>query len=107
MEHNKDLARLEQLVEKLLISHNQLKKEKDEMLSELQGKQQELLELQEKVKSLQEDRTAMHSQVTGLIDRIGEWEKIIDRENKQQDNESGEQVQNVTRESSSLFNAAP
>ncbi len=102
MEHNENLARLEGLVEKLIGRHNLLKKEKDEMLVQLQEKQQEILELQERVKSLQEDRSEMHNQVTGLIDRIGEWEKIIDQEN----NESGTQVQNMTKESSSLFNVA-
>ena len=39
MENNEDLARLEQFVEKLIGSHNQLKKEKDEMVKvKLQAK---------------------------------------------------------------------
>jgi len=106
MEHNNDLARLEQFVEKLIESHNQLKNEKSEMLVQLHEKEQEIVDLKDKVKALQEDRSVMHNQVTGLIDRIGEWEKILD-----QDKEAGqgnddaveEQSQNVTKEASTLF----
>ena len=94
----------EMLVEKLISSHNQMKKEKDELLAQLQEKQQEILELNEKVKSLDKDRSDMHTQVTGLIDRIGEWEKVIDQEITQQDDKAGEQVQNMCKESSTLFN---
>ena len=49
MENNEDLVRLEQFVEKLIGSHNQLKKEKSEMLAQVQEKQQEIAELQEMV----------------------------------------------------------
>ena len=38
MEHNEDLARLEQFVEKLVHSHNQLKKEKNEIMVQMQEK---------------------------------------------------------------------
>ena len=107
MENNEDLARLEQFVEKLIGSHNQLKKEKDEMMAQMQEKQQEIAELQEKVKTLQEDRSTMHNQVTGLIDRIGEWEKVLDQEGTggNSDLEEG-QTQNIANDSSSLFNVA-
>jgi len=107
MEHNEDLVRLEQFVEKLIGSHNRLKKEKSEMMAQIQAKQQEIAELQEMVKSLQEDRSTMHNQVTGLIDRIGEWEKVIDQEGLGQNSDSEErQAQNLSKESSSLFNVA-
>jgi predicted nuclease with TOPRIM domain len=107
MENNEDLARLEQFVEKLIGSHNQLKKEKKEMMGQVQEKQQEIAELQETVKSLQEERGTMHNQVTGLIDRIGEWEKVLDQEGsgKNSDLEEG-QSQNLSNDSSSLFNVA-
>ena len=107
MENNEDLARLEQFVDKLIGSHNQLKKEKDEMTAQMQEKQQEIAELQEMVKSLQEDRSVMHNQVTGLIDRIGEWEKVFDQEDPGQSSKSeNEQTQNLSEESPSLFNVA-
>ena len=47
MEHNVDLARLEQFVDKLLDSHNRLKREKNEMLAQLQEKQLVIDELHE------------------------------------------------------------
>ena len=107
MEHNEDLARLEQFVEKLVDSHNQLKKEKNEVMVQVQEKQQEIAELQEMLKSLQEDRGVMHNQVTGLIDRIGEWEQIFDKEDSAPNSNSEErQAQNLSKESSSLFNVA-
>ena len=107
MEHNEDLARFEQFVEKLIGSHNQLKKANNALMVQVQEKSQEIAELQEMVKSLQEDRNVMHNQVTGLIDRIGEWEKIFDQEGsgKNSDQEGG-QAQNLSKESSSLFNVS-
>ena len=106
MEHNEDMARLEQFVEKLLDSHNQLKSEKSELMAQVQEKQQEIAELQETIKTLQEDRSVMHNRVTGLIDRIGEWEKVLEQEGTVQGSSSEEgQAQNV-KESSSLFNVA-
>jgi len=105
MEHNDDLVRLEQFVEKLIESHNQLKNEKSEMLAQLHEKEQQIVDLKDEVKTLQEDRSVMHNQVTGLIDRIGEWEKILDQDKEAgRDNDAvEEQSQNVTKEASSLF----
>ena len=45
MENSEDLARLEQFVEKLIGSHNQLKKEKNEMMAQMQEKQQEIVDI--------------------------------------------------------------
>ena len=105
MEHNEDLAKLEQFVEKLIVSHKQLKNENNEMNAQLQAKQQEIVELQESIKSLQEDRSVMHGRVTGLLDRIDEWEKTIDSEDSGQGASSEEgQEQNLSKKSSSLFN---
>lgn len=78
MEQNEGLARLEQFVEKLISSHNQLKNENTEMKTQLEAKQHEVAELQEKIKNLQEDRSDMHDRVTDLIGRIDEWEKVFD-----------------------------
>jgi len=104
MEQNEDLARLEQFVEKLLDSHNHLKNENSAINAQLLAKQQEINELQEMIKNLQADRSVMHNRVTGLIDRIDEWEKTFDQE------ESGKNSgpvdsdkQNLPKKSSSLF----
>jgi len=107
MEHNEDFARLEQFVEKLLYSHNQLKNEKNEMLAQLQAKQEEINELREMIKNLQEDRNVMHDRVTGLIGRIDEWEKSIDQEEAGQNSRPEQEgSRKPAKKSSSLFNAA-
>ena len=104
MEHNEDLTRLEQFVEKLVESHNQLKNENTEINSQLQAKQQEITELQEVLKNLQEDRNIMHNRVTGLIDRIDEWEKVIDQKESGPNSDSvGTKKKNLSKKSSSLF----
>jgi len=105
MEHNEDLARLEQFVEKLIISHNQLKNENSEINGQLQAKQQEITELQDMIKDLQEDRSVMHNRVTGLIDRIDEWEKAFEQEEPGQKSKLKDgETQNLSKKSSSLFN---
>ena len=105
MEQNQDLARLEQFVEKLIDSHNQLKNESSEINAQLQAKQQEIAELQEMIKNLQEDRSVMHNRVTGLIDRIDVWEKAFDQEGPVQKSDSGDdKTQSLSKKSSSLFN---
>jgi len=108
MEQNEGLARLEQFVEKLIESHNQLKKEKNEMMAQMQEKQQEISELQEKIKNLQEDRSSIHNRVIGLIDRIDEWEKVIDQEGEGQKSGSGSRAsREMPKKSSPLFNVKP
>ena len=107
MEQNENLERLEQFVEKLIENHNQLKKEKNELTAQLHEKQQEIIGLQETVKCLQEDKGEIHNQVTGLIDKIGEWEKVLEAEEATPNSDSGEgQAQKVSKGSSSLFNVA-
>jgi predicted nuclease with TOPRIM domain len=101
MEQNLDLARLEQFVEKLIESHNQLKNENNEMQVQLKAKQQEISELHEKMKNLQEDRSVMHDRVTGLIGRIDEWEKNFEQDEPEKNTDSGD---NLTKKSSPLFN---
>jgi uncharacterized coiled-coil DUF342 family protein len=108
MEQNQDLARLEQFVEKLIESHNQLKKEKNEMIAQMQERHQEIAELQEKIKNLQEDRSTIQNRVIGLIDRIDEWEKVLDQEERVQSKNSGSSAtREQSKKSSSLFNVKP
>ena len=104
MEHNEDLARLEQFVEKLIESHNQLKNENSEINAQLHTKLQEIDELQETIKNLQADRSVMHNRVTGLIDRIDAWEKTFDQEEPGKKIDSADsEVPNPPKKSSSLF----
>jgi predicted nuclease with TOPRIM domain len=107
MDNNEDLARLEQFVEKLIVSHNHLKNENDEVKVKLQAKQQEIAELQEMIKNLQEDRSVMHNRVTGLLDRIDDWEKTFAQEGSGQNSSSGNgESQSLSNKSSSLFSVA-
>lgn len=108
MEQNEDLARLEQFVEKLIESHNQLKKEKNEIMVQMQERQQEISELQEKLKNLQEDRSTIQNRVIGLIDRIDEWEKVLDEDEGGQTKNPGRgTTREQSKKSSSLFNVRP
>jgi chromosome segregation ATPase len=105
MEQNEDLERLERFVENLIDSHNQLKNENNEINILLQAKQQEITELQEVIKDLQEDRSVMHNRVGGLIERIDEWEKTFEQVEPGQNSgpESGG-TKSRSKKSSSLFN---
>ena len=106
IEKNGDLVRLEQFVEKLIDNHNRLKNENSEIKAQLQAKQQEIAELREMIGNLQADRSMMHNRVTGLIDRIDEWEKTFDQEGSGHNSNSGErETQNLSKKSSSLFKA--
>jgi len=106
MEQGEDLGRLEQFVERLLASHNQLKNENHAIKTLLQQKDQEIAELKETGKGLQEDRSVMHDRVTGLIDRIDEWEKALDNSETGPlgDASNSGQSRNVSKETSPLFN---
>ena len=105
MEHGVDLGRLEQFVERLLASHDQLKSENDEIKTLLLQKEQEIAELKEMNKGLQEDRSDMHDRVSGLIDRIDEWEEVLGTaETGQTDGSTSGKSQKITKESSPLFN---
>ena len=104
MEHDKDLTRLEEFVERLVESHNQLKSENIAITNELLAKQQEINELREEIHNLQENRNVMHTRVIGIIDRIDEWEKVIEQNESGQNRDSaGKRKKNVTKKSSPLF----
>lgn len=75
MSHDEDISRLEQYVENLLTSYNELKKEHQALELRLQESESENKELQENLAGLQDARQVMRSRVTGLIDRIETWEK--------------------------------
>ena len=109
MEYNEDFARLEQFVEKLIDSYNLMKHENSEINAQLLTKQQEIIELQEMVKNLQDDRTVMHNRVSGLIERIDEWEKNFEQEGSGQNSESAGAAghKKSSKKSSSLFNVKP
>lgn len=108
MEYNEDFARLEQFVERLIDSYNQLKNENSEINEQLLAKEQEVGDLQETIKNLQDDRGVMHNRISGLIARIDEWEKILASEGSDKNSKSagaGKKTKHG-KKSSSLFNAS-
>jgi uncharacterized coiled-coil DUF342 family protein len=107
MEQNEGLARLEQFVERLIASHNQLKAENSRITAELQVKEQENVELRKTVEDLRDNRSEMHSRVTGLLERIDTWEKTFDQESPGQMSEATDkEPQGLSEKSSSLFDVA-
>jgi len=105
MEYHEDFARLEQFVEKLIDSYNQLKNDNSEINALLLAKEQEVLDLQEKVKDLQDDRNVMLNRVSGLIGRIDEWEKKLDQEGPELNSKATdtETQKKQSKKSSSVF----
>jgi regulator of replication initiation timing len=75
MAHEEEFGRLEQFVEKLINSYNELKAENSSLRQRLAETEQQNLQNKDLVTNLQNDRTVMHERVTHLIGRIDEWEK--------------------------------
>jgi len=75
MDHEEELVRLEQIVEKLLESYNVLKSDCANLQQRLQAKEKENKTLLEQVQSLSSDKSTMHNRVTGLIGKIEAWEE--------------------------------
>lgn len=78
MGHEEKLARLEQVVTRMLASYDTLKAEHNELQARLREREQSNRDLQEQVESLRNDREMMHSRVTTLIDKVMDWEKEQD-----------------------------
>lgn len=76
MEHQEALGRLEQYIEKILNNYKALKEEKGVLVATLQKREQELSELREKLGSLKDDRNVIHNRVSGLLQKMEEWERV-------------------------------
>lgn len=75
MESKVDLERLENIVEKLLTSYNDLKAEKQRLERSLMEKDAEIIKLDGELQGLTEEKAGIHNRVSGLIASIEEWEK--------------------------------
>ena len=75
MVYEKEFGRLEQFVEKLITSYNDLKAENSNLRQQLAEREQQIQQNKDLVTSLQNDRTIMHERITQLIIKIDEWEK--------------------------------
>jgi chromosome segregation ATPase len=78
MVHEEELIKLEQSVERLIDNYNELKTENSRLKQRLEKIEQQKLQNQELVDTLQNERTEMHERVTGMISKIDEWEKSLD-----------------------------
>ena len=75
MEQVESLARLEEAIDNLLTSMQEMKKEKSQLEARLEEKEQETSELKQQLESLQSERSRIHQRVAGLISSIDKWEK--------------------------------
>ena len=76
MEQLENLARLEEAIDKLLHSQQELRKEKTLLLAKLARQEEESAELRRQLEDIQGERGKIHQRVAGLIDSIEKWEKM-------------------------------
>lgn len=74
MESNVELIRLEEFVDKLLTKYNQLKSDYQMLQETLRQRDAECAELKNNVFNLSSERTEVSNRVSGLLDRIEQWE---------------------------------
>nr|WP_321466290.1 cell division protein ZapB [uncultured Desulfobulbus sp.] len=74
MEYSAEMARLEEFVEKLLNKYNSLKLEYHTLQEVLRQRESECTELKSKVLELSAERSEVGNKVSGLLDRIEQWE---------------------------------
>ncbi len=77
MAQEEKLGRLEVYIEKLIGNYNELKKEYETLQSQYDTLEKENKEKQNLLGNLQSDKSVMHDRVTGLIDKIEEWESSL------------------------------
>ncbi|MGD9947920.1 MAG: cell division protein ZapB [Desulfobulbus sp.] len=74
MEYSAELARLEEFVDKLLNKYSKLKSECHALQETLRQREGECVDLKNKVFELGAERTEVGNKVSGLLDRIEQWE---------------------------------
>lgn len=74
MSHQEDFAKLETIVERLLQTVDELRRQNSELQGALSDKEEELRVMREEAGSLQEERKDILSRVTKLVDTIESWE---------------------------------
>jgi peptidoglycan hydrolase CwlO-like protein len=75
MVYEEEFNRLEEFVEKLITSYNDLKAENSRLRQQLAEMEQQNQQNKDLATSLQKDRTIMHERISQLIIKIDEWEK--------------------------------
>ncbi len=75
MENVEALARLEQYIENLLTNCRELRGENKILSDKLMRRERELADLNEKNAALQDNKKVVYNRVSGLIEKLEEWEK--------------------------------
>jgi predicted nuclease with TOPRIM domain len=78
-----ELQRLEQFVEKLLISFAELKEEKKNLLKTLKDKNALIVELEGKISTKDSERTEISERVGKLVEQIEDWELGLDEDEEE------------------------
>jgi len=78
MENKSELVRLEEFVDKLLAKYSQMKETCANMGTMLEQRDNECVKLKETVAELRSERNVVGERVTGLIDRIEQWESELE-----------------------------
>ncbi len=74
MEDRENLQRLDELVAKLLNAYNDLQEENKKLGNELQARHLDIVQLEEKISLLQDEKTHVHKRVAGIIGLVEQWE---------------------------------
>ena len=74
MENNAELVRLEQFVDTLLNKYNDLKDRFHALEATLRERDSECASLKDDIAALKDERSEVGSRVSGLLDRIEQWE---------------------------------
>ncbi|HHO47034.1 MAG TPA: hypothetical protein ENN06_01025 [Desulfobacteraceae bacterium] len=74
MENNTELVRLEQFVDNLLTKHKELRDSYQALESRYAEKSAECEKLKDTIAELRIERSEVGSRVSGLLDRIEQWE---------------------------------
>jgi len=78
MDRDTELQRLEQFVEKLLLSFAELKDEKKALLTQLAQRDSLIAELEGNISSKDTERTEISLRVGKLVEQIEDWELGLD-----------------------------
>lgn len=78
MENKSELVRLEEFVDNLLLKYKQMRERCTALETILEERDTECAKLKEKITELRSERSSVGERVTGLIDRIEQWEKELE-----------------------------
>ena len=93
-----NLAKLEAVIEKMLNSMQELKREKATLQAQLESKNNKIADLEAQLRSLNSNQEEVGTRVTNLLSTIEEWEKSADSD------DSGNQEEPTESKETNLFN---